>query len=65
MSQVHILLDLRGFIPALYYPEISYVETSGYQLGKLAYTQMLACISGNQQLQELTVKPIYVSGGSI
>ena len=64
-EELSIISMSNGFIPALYYPEISYVETSGYQLGKLAYTQMLACISGNQQLQELTVKPIYVSGGSI
>lgn len=55
----------NGFIPTLYHPAISYVETSGYKLGKLAYTQMLACISGNKQMQELSVKPVYVSGGSL
>ena len=64
-DMVSVISLSNGFIPTLYYPVVSYVETSGYKLGKLAYTQMLACISGNKQIQELSVKPVYVSGSSI
>ncbi len=55
----------NGFFPNLYYPEITYVETSGYKLGKLAYTRMLACINGSTFVQEMSVDPVLVSGKSL
>ena len=64
-KDVSIIAISNGFIPSLYHPEISYVETSGYKLGKLAYTRMMACLAGSSFLQELTVESIYIEGGSL
>ena len=55
----------NGFIPNLYSPPINYVETSGHELGKLAFIQMLANIKGGKTLSELTVDAKYVEGGSL
>jgi LacI family transcriptional regulator len=64
-GDVSILSISNGFIPTLYYPSISYVETSGYQLGKLAFTQMMACLSGSDAMMEMTVEVKYIKGGSL
>lgn len=63
--ELGIITISNGFIPSLYYPEITYVETSGYKLGKLAFTQLMACLSGQPPLQELFVESSLVEGGSL
>ena len=55
----------NGFIPKLFYPEITYVETSGHKLGKLAFSSMMACLAGSTFIQELTIESILVEGGSL
>ena len=55
----------NGFIPNLYHPTISYVETSGFELGKLAFVQMLANIKGGKTLSELTVDARFIEGKSM
>lgn len=64
-DNIAVIAISNGFIPKLYHPEITYVETSGYKLGKLAFTSMLACIAGNNNFHELTIESILVEGGSI
>ena len=64
-KDVSIIAISNGFIPNLYHPDICYVETSGYKLGKLAYTRMMACLAGSSFVQELTVESIYIDGGSL
>lgn len=64
-EQIGILSMSNGFIPKLYHPEVSYVETSALKLGKLAFTQMMACVSGTKINQELTVECVYVPGDSL
>lgn len=64
-EQMGVLSMSNGFIPKLYHPEVSYVETSALKLGKLAFTQMMACVSGTKINQELTVECIYVPGESL
>jgi LacI family transcriptional regulator len=64
-EQVGIISISNGFIPNLYHPNISYVETSGYELGKLAFIQMMANIKGGKTLTELTVEAKYVPGNSM
>ena len=70
-SQIRIPKDIaviaisNGFIPTLYFPEITYVETSGYKLGKLAFSGMMACMAGSEFMQELTIESILVEGGSL
>jgi LacI family transcriptional regulator len=64
-KQVGIISISNGFIPNLYHPHICYVETSGYELGKLAFIQMMANLKGGKTLTELTVEAKYVPGGSM
>ncbi|WP_316831527.1 LacI family DNA-binding transcriptional regulator [Pedobacter aquatilis] len=54
-----------GMIPLLFYPEITYAETSGYNLGKLAFNRMMRCISGSSFVQTITDQSKLVQGGSI
>jgi LacI family transcriptional regulator len=55
----------NGLIPTFYNPKITFVETSGYKLGKLAFKRMSECIAGSTFMQELTVDSILVEGGSL
>jgi LacI family transcriptional regulator len=64
-KEVGVISISNGFIPNLYYPVISYVETSGFELGKLAFVQMMANLKGVKTLSELTVKAKFVEGGSM
>lgn len=54
-----------GFYPKLYYPEITFIETSGYKLGKLAFERMMECLLGNTDAKELFVTSRFVEGGSL
>lgn len=54
-----------GSIPYLYYPEISFVETSGYNLGKLAFQRMKECLDGATNPIEEFVPSRFVEGGSL
>jgi LacI family transcriptional regulator len=64
-KDISIIAISNGFIPTLFHPQITYVETSGSQLGKLAFTQMMACLSGSDAVQELTLESKLVNGGSL
>lgn len=55
----------NGFIPTLYKPKVTYVETSGYKLGKLAFSQMLSCLANHSIVREVTLEPVLVPGGSL
>jgi len=54
-----------GMIPQLFYPEITYAETSGYNLGKLAFGRMMRCIAGSSFAQTIIDESKLVIGGSI
>jgi len=54
-----------GMIPQLFYPEITYAETSGYHLGKLAFGRMMRCIAGSSFAQTIIDESRLVVGGSI
>ena len=64
-GDIAVISISNGFIPTLYFPEITYVETSGYKLGKLAFSSMMACLGGSTFMQELTIESLLVEGGSI
>jgi LacI family transcriptional regulator len=64
-EDVGVIAISNGFIPKLFYPEITYVETSGHKLGKLAFSSMMACLAGSTFIQELTIESILVEGGSL
>lgn len=55
----------NGLFPTLYDPKITYVETSGYKLGKLAFAQMLSCLRTDNTPEEVTVESVLVEGGSL
>ncbi len=55
----------NGFIPTMFNPVVTYVETSGFKLGKLAFEQMLARLN-NQPISEIVcVESMLVEGGSL
>ncbi|MDI9364951.1 MAG: LacI family DNA-binding transcriptional regulator [Flavobacterium sp.] len=60
-----ITISNDGFYPKLYHPEITYIETSGYKLGKLAFETMIKAINGDKTIQEYDVAPVLVEGGSL
>lgn len=64
-EDVAIISISNGLIPTMYDPKITFVETSGYKLGKLAFKRMLECLNGSTFLQELTVESVLVPGGSL
>lgn len=55
----------HGFIPTLYDPKITYVETSGYKLGKLAFVQMMDALKQEEIKTEVILDSILVEGGSL
>jgi LacI family transcriptional regulator len=73
LSQLHISIPDEtgvitmsdGSIPYMYYPEISFVETSGYKLGKLAFQRMKECLDGATDIFEEFVPSRFVEGGSL
>ena len=64
-EDVAVISISNGLIPTLYNPKVTFVETSGYKLGKLAFKRMKECIAGSTFMQELTVDSVLVQGGSL
>ncbi|NOT93293.1 LacI family DNA-binding transcriptional regulator [Ferruginibacter sp.] len=64
-QDIAVITISNGGAPKLYYPEITYVETSGHKLGKLAFSSMMACLGGSTFIQELTIESLLVEGGSL
>jgi LacI family transcriptional regulator len=64
-AKTSVLTLSDGFLPTLYTPEITYIETSGYKLGKLAFTRMMNCMDGKSEPVELFINSPFVNGGSL
>lgn len=64
-EDVGIITMSDGYYPKLYYPEITYIETSGYKLGALAYNVMMQSMNDHHTSHQLTVSPVLVTGGSL
>lgn len=64
-EDIGIISISHGLIPTLYDPKITYVETSGYKLGKLAFSQMLASLRNEHTAAEVIVESMLVEGGSL
>src|SRR5204863_462597 len=60
-----ISISNDSFIPSLFEPEITYIETSGYQLGKLTLKRILDYLGGKTFIQEVLLPPRLIEGGSI
>jgi len=63
--EIAIISISHGLIPTLYDPKITYVETSGFKLGKLAFAQMLSCLQQQTIAEEVFVESVLVEGGSL
>jgi len=55
----------NGLIPTMYEPRVTYVETSGFKLGKLAFTQMLSCLKSDETAEEVILESLLVEGKSL
>jgi LacI family transcriptional regulator len=64
-AEVAVLAISNGFIPGLYYPEITYIETSGYDLGKLSVKRMLDLQDEKTPPQSIILPSKLVAGGSL
>ena len=64
-ADIAVIAISNGEIPKLYFPEITYVETSGMKLGKRAFSSMMACLAGSTFIQERTIESVLVEGGSL
>ncbi len=64
-AQLSIIAISNGDIPSLYYPEISYIKTSGTDLGELAFSKMLSALAGNQESIKASTNAVFVNGNSI
>lgn len=64
-DDISIIGISNGLIPTMYDPKITYVETSGFKLGKLAFTQMLSCLKGDTIPEEVILESLLVEGGSL
>jgi LacI family transcriptional regulator len=64
-EDIAIISISNGLIPTLYDPRITYVETSGFKLGKLAFSQMLSCLRNDPTPEQVILESILVEGGSI
>jgi len=60
-----VAISNDGFIPRLYEPEITYIETSGYKLGKLAFRRIMDHMEGKRFYRELVLPGTVVEGGSV
>jgi LacI family transcriptional regulator len=54
-----------GFIPSLFEPEISYIQTDGVSLGRKSFEILHRCLSGNPPVGEWTVNVRLVPGASL
>ncbi len=64
-DEISVIAISNGFIPTLYYPAITYIETSGYKLGKLAFESMMRLKAGEDVAEITTTDTVLVRGGSI
>ncbi|MBL7740891.1 MAG: LacI family DNA-binding transcriptional regulator [Chitinophagaceae bacterium] len=64
-EDVSVLAISNGFIPGLFKPEITYIETSGYELGKLAIKRMLENMESKTAPKSIILPSRLVEGGSL
>ncbi len=64
-EDIAIISISNGLFPTMYDPKITYVETSGYKLGKLAFAQMFSCLRNDTTQEEVILESQLVEGGSL
>ena len=64
-EDISVISISNGLIPTMYNPKITYVETSGFKLGKLAFSQMHGCLQQQTIAEEIFLESVLVQGGSL
>jgi LacI family transcriptional regulator len=64
-EDIAIISISNGLMPTMYDPKITYVETSGFKLGKLAFAQMLSCLHNDYTPEQVIVESLLIEGGSL
>ncbi|MBI1344428.1 MAG: substrate-binding domain-containing protein [Terrimonas sp.] len=64
-GEVAVISISNGLIPTLFKPRVTYVETSGGKLGKLAFSQMLSCLQHQTIAEVVFLDSMLVEGGSL
>lgn len=64
-EDIAVISISNGFLPTVYDPKITHVETSGYKLGKRAFAQMLQNLQGEKTVEDVFVNSVLVEGGSL
>jgi LacI family transcriptional regulator len=64
-GDIGVIAISNGFIPTLYNPVVTFIETNGYKLGKLAYNRLREILGGETTTTELVSRAVLVEGGSI
>jgi LacI family transcriptional regulator len=64
-KDVSVLAISNGFLPALFNPSITYVETSGFKLGKLAMKRMSDHLNGQTFSRVIILPSMLVEGSSM
>lgn len=64
-GDISVLAISNGFIPGLFKPEITHIETNGYELGKLAIKRMLENMESKSAPKSIILPTRLISGGSM
>ncbi|MEP7376225.1 MAG: LacI family DNA-binding transcriptional regulator [Chitinophagaceae bacterium] len=64
-SDISVLAISNGFLPGIYKPLITYVETSGFELGKLVMKRMMDYLGGQTFSRSLILPTRLVEGKSL
>lgn len=64
-GEVAILAISNGYLPGLFNPEVTFIETSGFELGKLSIRRMLEKMEGNITARTIILPARLVMGGSL
>lgn len=64
-GDIRLITVSNGFLPLLFSPEIAYVKTSGYDLGKLSFERMREIMDGKKFVRENLLSCTFHPGGSL
>lgn len=64
-QDIALLAISNGFIPGFFNPEITYIETNGYELGKLAVNRIMEKLEENTPSKSILLPSRLVEGGSL
>jgi LacI family transcriptional regulator len=64
-TDVSLLTISNGFLPRLFSPEVSYIETNGKKLGVLTFERMKEIMDGKKFVRENFLECGYYEGGSL